>query len=311
MAPTFLQLAIQYSSIALLYYDYVLTFGMEAKYIWGSRIRLSTILYIFCRYALPANILYLLAITNKLHSRFVAESTTQRIIGALSVLGRAAVILVWSGRNYAMYSRNRWILALCGVLGMFVWFSTLSTSPACVAREARAARLVNTFPISLSRSHSILSLLAAELLSILMVVFEFASAGLMTIRTAKAWRTTRKSPQKKPFENLLFEQGMLYFVVVIIITTAAVVLNYRAPGGFLQRLLNAFILPLSGLLTARFLLHLRRWEDKNSPDVTRESRSTMQFQGPTRTVLSSIMNDFGGDPTRHHEQDHDNAHDSA
>jgi len=49
--------------LALLYYDYFLTFPAEVKYIWSRKPTLSTILYIFCRYALLANLLYLFAIS--------------------------------------------------------------------------------------------------------------------------------------------------------------------------------------------------------------------------------------------------------
>jgi len=55
--------------IALLYYDYALTFPNEVKYIWGAReglFRFSTLLYALCRYSLPSNVLYLLAIRGKL-----------------------------------------------------------------------------------------------------------------------------------------------------------------------------------------------------------------------------------------------------
>jgi len=51
---------------ALLYYDYFLTFPAEVKYIWSRRFTVSTILYICCRYALLANLLFLLAISNVL-----------------------------------------------------------------------------------------------------------------------------------------------------------------------------------------------------------------------------------------------------
>ncbi|KAE9399231.1 hypothetical protein BT96DRAFT_820880 [Gymnopus androsaceus JB14] len=53
----------------LLYYDWILTFPKEVKYIWGARFSLSTLFYIFCRYALLANVLYLLEISNVLGSR--------------------------------------------------------------------------------------------------------------------------------------------------------------------------------------------------------------------------------------------------
>ncbi|KIL63831.1 hypothetical protein M378DRAFT_164018 [Amanita muscaria Koide BX008] len=59
-----IQLYIQSSSLALLYYDYALTFPDEKAYIWGSRFSLSTFLYIWCRYALVANSIFLLAFLN-------------------------------------------------------------------------------------------------------------------------------------------------------------------------------------------------------------------------------------------------------
>lgn len=83
----FLQFYIQYSSIgmettilsrsgaswpsrpALLFYDYILTFPMEVKYMWKERFRLSTLLYIFCRYALIANVVYLLGLLGILKHR--------------------------------------------------------------------------------------------------------------------------------------------------------------------------------------------------------------------------------------------------
>ena len=61
---------------ALLYYDYILTFPSELKYIWkGGVFKVSTGLYIFYRYALLANVLYLLAISNKLGNK-VCRSTS-------------------------------------------------------------------------------------------------------------------------------------------------------------------------------------------------------------------------------------------
>jgi hypothetical protein len=55
---------------ALLYYDYSLTFPAEVKYIWSRRFTISTILYICCRYALLANLLYLFAVSNVINKVF-------------------------------------------------------------------------------------------------------------------------------------------------------------------------------------------------------------------------------------------------
>lgn len=55
----FIQFCIQYSSIALLYFDYSLTLADEVEWIWRRPFRWNTILFIFTRYALAANVLYL------------------------------------------------------------------------------------------------------------------------------------------------------------------------------------------------------------------------------------------------------------
>ncbi|KAJ3752989.1 hypothetical protein EV360DRAFT_54228, partial [Lentinula raphanica] len=140
---SYLQFDIQWASIALIWYDYALTFPMEVQYFWTSKVRLSTFLYILCRYALLANVLYLLDIAGKLTDKYVVSivcftsktvfcNTWYQFIGALSVLGRAAIIVsivmeklftalpkvVFTGRTWAVWGRNRFILAYMSFLGV-------------------------------------------------------------------------------------------------------------------------------------------------------------------------------------------------
>jgi len=58
---------------ALLYYDYSLTWTREVKYFWRKKFTISTALYIACRYALVANVLYILAISDKLKTLRVSD----------------------------------------------------------------------------------------------------------------------------------------------------------------------------------------------------------------------------------------------
>lgn len=51
--------------LALIYYDYALTFGWEVQYMWGTRFRPSTLFYICARYSLFVNILFLVSIIDK------------------------------------------------------------------------------------------------------------------------------------------------------------------------------------------------------------------------------------------------------
>ena len=50
--------------LALLYYDYSLTLADERKLIWSRTLGITTVLYVLCRYALAANLIYLLAIAH-------------------------------------------------------------------------------------------------------------------------------------------------------------------------------------------------------------------------------------------------------
>ena len=52
--------------VALLWYDYAVTWTREVQYFWTKRFTLSTALYVLCRYGMVANILYTLALADKL-----------------------------------------------------------------------------------------------------------------------------------------------------------------------------------------------------------------------------------------------------
>ncbi|KAJ7669572.1 hypothetical protein B0H17DRAFT_207473 [Mycena rosella] len=278
----FLQFRLQYSSLALLYYDFALTFPKEVQYMWKERFRLSTALYIGCRYALIANVLYLLAVADKLGSTVHRCDSWYKIVGALSVLGRVAVVAVFTMRTYAVFGKSNWVLAYMSLVGL-----------ACIALDIThvpGMRCVGSSSLPMS----------PEMLSILMVIFESSSAFLTTTRCVIAFREGG-GMKNQGIMFILFEQGILYFCTISIFTAAAVILNYRAPPGFFQRLPNAFTLPLSCILTARFILHLREWEavQVNGGTGHRTEVSVAEFRATSRSgALSSLVgiNDFGTDP---------------
>ncbi|KAF8991222.1 hypothetical protein BDQ17DRAFT_1371002 [Cyathus striatus] len=234
----FIHFCIQYSTIALLYYDYCLTFGEK----------MSNILYVFCRYAMVSNVIYTLAIAGKMH--------TMRV--TLSLLGRTAIIVVWTARTYAVYGKNN----------LFLHF------------------------------------LAVHLLSIFTVVFELVSALLTTVRAVQAIRAAGPwDMQKDGLMYFLLEQGILYFVFVSGFTTASLVLDF--PGTFLQTAMSAYTIPISGLMTARFILHLREWESRHSTRLTTvQTGVSMEFNHDASATVGEFnhnvlsLREFGEDPVQ-------------
>lgn len=254
-----------------------------------------------CRYALLANVLYLLDIAGKLTEKYVTFieayinlsasilscNTWYQFIGALSVLGRAAIIgtshltlraqfnpitlyrscVHWPNLgsmgqephcpsvhvylggylrgagycNFSFFISQYWpysIVDLCR--------PTFQGFDALVVRASRCKRttcyicccvywlciyaVVFIF-LRLGRWLSNrFDLIANDLLSILMVVFEFSSAILNTIRCVQAFKAHKQSfkEQKDGFQYLLFEQGSS------LVNAAQILLN-SFPGIFYFR----------------------------------------------------------------------------
>ncbi|KZV72536.1 hypothetical protein PENSPDRAFT_352777 [Peniophora sp. CONT] len=276
--------AIQWASIALLYYDYALTFPQEVKYIWrGSKKSLLVVLYVSCRYALLANVLYLLAIANKLGGPSSCDAA-YKVLGVVSVLGRAAVIFTFLARAYVVCARNKFVLAGLGAIAVTCVVLDIIHVPGLRCKGSSTIQIANT------------------LLSILVCVFE-ALATLSTLfRSVQALRFGGSpiSARRHTFNYLVAEQGILYFALVSAFTIGATVLNFRAPGGFFQRLLNAITLPLSGLITARFILRLRAYHGRGTSDDSAQATPPVStFEVAThdnRQNSRTIFDEFGVDP---------------
>lgn len=263
----------------------MLTLPLEVKYMWRKRFRASTLLYIFCRYALMANVVYLLALAGKLSQ---GCDHWYRVIAALSVLGRASVIITFTMRTWAVWGRSLWVIALMGTLGLTCIILDIIHAPGVKCTGGSSIEIVDT------------------LLAILMCIFEFFSAILTTVRCILELHSTGgfRNASKKNFFFLVLRQGVLYFAIVSIFTTAAAILNFEAPrGSFFARLPNAFTLPVSCTLTARFLLHLRQWDSEDAQSKTAgghgdSDENTIGTMSDWRAAAASAlsMDEFGADP---------------
>ncbi|TCD61732.1 hypothetical protein EIP91_007999 [Steccherinum ochraceum] len=95
--------------------------------------------------------------------------------------------------------------------------------------------------------------------------------------------------------------------VISLFTVTTIILNFRTKTGFLQGLLNALTLPLSGLFTARFILHMRAFASRELNPTSIQDDGSVVFDhaesGPgaagastAASIHSSLVEEFGGDP---------------
>ncbi|THH12652.1 hypothetical protein EW146_g7495 [Bondarzewia mesenterica] len=320
----FLQFRIQYSSIALLWYDYSLTFPDEVKYIWRSETwKVSTLLYIFCRYALFANVLYLLAIANKLGTRYATISAVMDFMfpaydaTALPVFKSVGI----DANSYRCSIHDRLDRAANTLLSILVCvFESLATA-LTIFRSVQALQARGN---SLHRKYSFHYFLLEQGRSpivppSLLDINVKATRGTL-LRCSVVVHNDSCNPQFSRScglyqfrSNLLHHYSQSFDSVGRIFTTTAQRLHSPvsqissppppSPSSHLSSPLFVSPTSLSGLLTARFLLHLRALSAQTS-QRSLPSGGPGRRQSRTHTVsafraAARVVSEFGEDPVEH------------
>ncbi|KAH6899130.1 hypothetical protein BKA70DRAFT_1115612, partial [Coprinopsis sp. MPI-PUGE-AT-0042] len=264
-------------SVVILYYDYLLTLPQEIQFMWKGARKTSTILYFFCRYAMVANMMYLVYKTpgvTGLRVRFCFGLTecslnvvfycksVNHTAGILAIFGHIGVLGVWGLRTVAICNGNRFVPWILGLLGLTII-------------GLRIVRVSNFQQMNLF-SGLYCSKVGIAVAGIMMG-FEGLAFSLAAFRVWKTVRDDRKfwSNPQTSINYVIFSQGFLYITAVFGASILTAIFNLKIWGG-IARPLNSFKLPMSGLLTARFLLRLRSWEQRTR-EATDEISTEMCF----------------------------------
>ncbi|KAF5310420.1 hypothetical protein D9611_012249 [Ephemerocybe angulata] len=133
-------------------------------------------------------------------------------------------------------------------------------------------------------------------LSACMLFYEVLAFLLAAFR---AWRTVRDdmklwNNKRLSLSYVIFSQGLIYISAVLALSVMTLFLNFRVKF-FLSRMFSSLKLPLSGFLTARFLIQLRKWERRKTHVDSLNTLPTVDI------VATSTRIDFnhpgGSDPS--------------
>ncbi|KAJ2928709.1 hypothetical protein H1R20_g8392, partial [Candolleomyces eurysporus] len=205
------ELNFQYCSLTVLFYDYLLTLRDEIEYVWKQKWRNSTCLYVLCRYALVANVLYVLS---------VSQTTGMRL-------------------RYWIYDMR------CPERVWAYWYlrmkvnSLRETIPSIVNTRIKILTYIN------KRLHSRIR----GVLSALVVTFEVTAFLLASVRLWSSFKYNLElhgsvAMRRKALHSVVFRQGFWYIFAIVGLSVASVILNFKAwKGGFVQRLLNSLKVP--------------------------------------------------------------------
>ncbi|KAJ3907264.1 hypothetical protein F5879DRAFT_919982 [Lentinula edodes] len=274
-----------------------------------------------------ANLLYLLAHLNKLGLREAPNTMTitklgaiscdtwYKIIAALAVLGRAAVIVTFTLRTYVVWAQSRIVLISLVMLGLA---TVLTDAVGANSSQCSALKLISKNPIDVCATSNLRKYQRRH------------GNNLQAFRRGGSYFNQYK------LIHFLMQEAKISIVSLFTIATFVLKLStevisldirYRKrtnhdekQSKYLHDLLNAFTLPLSGLLTARFLLHLRAWNKarssatiaididpgQNEPDPDWHASSISSFGIQSVSVTASLNSElasawintaeYGGDP---------------
>ncbi|KAJ8074758.1 hypothetical protein PM082_019083 [Marasmius tenuissimus] len=250
---------ILFASSALFFFDYILMFSDEVKFM--SRFRRSSKLgtgpFVVCRYcALGTAILALTPVRSN-----VTVESAGTVLRLASIIASEIILAL---RTWAIWGRNR------KVLYSLVTVAIGSVIPAAII-VVKAVTTNQIRPLILPELAHLCSLIVSEITAafivpyILTVHFEILTLVLSLYRIAK-WRQNIPENIRAPLLDTLWRDGIMYFTFMLLLSfmNIGLVLQSEAPqlrsgGANLQAVLHS-------MMACRIVLHLATSD--NPRDIT-------------------------------------------
>jgi len=245
-----------YAAFAVLVYDHLLTFGEETTRIWPSRMSLAKVLFLVNRYFTPLGIAFqLIEISSTLFSAPHICKHVARLEPTIWLIISLVAGCVMMLRIYALWGRNRLILAILGLL----WTFHLVASAVNIHREPAAPPipgLTGCIPEGTGDGFD-------KLIFWLPVILDSVVFGLTLWRTKESFKG---GIRQTPTVQLFLQDGALYFFFISAVNTFSATMDVAGPLPL--RPIGA--VPSSattGLMISRLLLNLRGPRTKDNSAV--------------------------------------------
>ncbi|KAH8809683.1 hypothetical protein DL96DRAFT_1628808 [Flagelloscypha sp. PMI_526] len=249
---------IKFASLSILVWDYLLTLNLEISLVWSKKFTGGTLLFFLTRY-LPFTDLFITIIRIQLMDAGDSRSTCPGPYAAvvwLEVAGIQIAELILVLRTWALYNRNKWILAgllmfqmgtlvYCGVfdeklIRSLVWGGPeWSGVPGCIILSAEnlRARLAGNY--------------------LLIVAFETCILILTCIKAFSFRRETKRITGGSFLMHIIHRDGLIFYFFILAISIANVIVIFIVPQVYIV-VLVIFQRTMHSVATGRALLHIRQ-----------------------------------------------------
>ncbi|KAH8115706.1 hypothetical protein DFH11DRAFT_1300694 [Phellopilus nigrolimitatus] len=244
---------INIASVAVLVYDYLITFGDEVELIWKSKLNTGNLLFFVARY--PAFIDTSFMLVYLFHSNLSTNLCNKFFTASMYMFGfgvfTAGVIM--SVRTYALWGRSRYILStlvslmlLSFVIFIIVYIRTSSGS------TIQRSIVPNIIPCVVIVSTNVNG---SFLTFTMFMSLEWVIVFLTLWKGVKQWR---ENIQPGPLLTIFYRDGIMYFLCLFGLSTANFVILLRgSASGDYHDLLLMMQRVFHSMLSSRMILNLR------------------------------------------------------
>ncbi|KZT70574.1 hypothetical protein DAEQUDRAFT_764460 [Daedalea quercina L-15889] len=286
------------AAATLLLYDWVITLGQEYRYVWRNNFRGYTALFLLNRINMLGLIIGLFMGFTPWYTAEAPMSFTEAavlVLASFQIMCFFLWAIISALRVYAISNRD---------IGFTVLTFVLALAPvvANLYNYVESTYFVSTYSILVECEYEqtfSASVLFKGFSSVLIVtrVSVIAADAMVLLVTWRHLRGTLKSQRigtnRISLGLLLLRDGTLYFVLLLLLNIAQIIAVLDFGQNFDP--IPDFILPLTSVIIARFILNLRRFSQSTGDPLESHSWTTGPEEGRghhrslPRSYLSSIM----------------------
>ncbi|KAF8131253.1 hypothetical protein K438DRAFT_2032055 [Mycena galopus ATCC 62051] len=267
------------SSVAILVFDYALTFNLEVSLIWGSKWSLPKVLFLLSRYSPVIDVPLVLYIT--MTPAAVSMQACSRLNAAVAwgtAFGISAAQAILIVRTYALSGCRRSV----GIVFTSMWAVGLSATIVLAAFYVRSTVYTPSPFQGISGCYQ-----AASSTTVLVIIFIMAFVNETIIMAYTLYLgITKYRDVRTPLVVTLYRDGITYYVCLCVLSfwNVFMLLDGRVfPKEALAQILNMhvsrpqFIRVMHSVLSTRVILHIRDVERKRFAEDN-DSLPTMGFE---------------------------------
>ncbi|KAF8145304.1 hypothetical protein K438DRAFT_2028821 [Mycena galopus ATCC 62051] len=270
------------SSVAILVFDYALTFNLEVSLIWGSKWSLPKVLFLLSRYSPVIDVPLVLYINI---TSAVSVQACSRLNAAVSwgtAFGISAAQAILIVRTYALSGCRRSV----GIVFTSMWAVGLSTTIVLAVFYVRSTVYTPSPFLGISGCYQAASS-TADLVIIFIMVFVTET---MIMAYTLYLGITKYRNVRTPLVFTLYRDGITYYVCLCVVSfwNVFMLLDGRVfPKEALAQVLNThvsrplFLRVMHSVLSTRVLLHVRDVERKRFAEDSDGLLPTMRFEPGT------------------------------